>query len=162
MAKPDTAATPMTDADVIPASPAADGVAAEPTKGPTADLRQTVTGTATDLRDQAAEKARFFADAGKTRATEALGQVTQMLNDAAEQVDEKLGAQYGQYARNAAEQVQTLQTRIGDTSIDDLLDTTREFVRKSPGVAIGAAATIGFVAARLLTAGLEQRGGDAA
>ena len=45
-------------------------------------------------------------------------------------------------------------------SVDDLLDSARELVRKSPGVAIGAAAAVGFVVARLLTAGLDQRDRD--
>ena len=43
-------------------------------------------------------------------------------------------------------------------SVDEIVEGVREFVRKSPAVAIGAAAALGFVVARLFTAGLDQRG----
>ena len=81
-----------------------------------------------------------------------------MLNDAAAQVDEKLGAQYGQYARVAADRVQGFSSAIDDKSVDDLIADARELVRKSPAVAVGVAAGVGFVVARLLTAGLDQQG----
>ena len=39
--------------------------------------------------------------------------------------------------------------------VDDILEDTRQFIRKSPGVAIGAAAAIGFVLARLVRSGRD-------
>ena len=99
--------------------------------------------------------ARGYADEGKARAGEALGQVSQLLNDAATQVDEKIGAQYGQYARSAAGQVQTFADQLNAKSVDELVDDVRALVRKSPAVAIGAAAAVGFVVARVLSAGLD-------
>lgn len=168
----DTPATPMTDGDVsppegtefTPAAPLKDaGVkfAAETDRdeagGAIAGARQTILDNTAKLREQAGEKARGLVDEGKAKATDALGQLTQLLNDAAGQVDEKLGTQYGQYARSAADRVQGFSAQLDETDLDALLDNARELVRKSPAVAIGAAAAVGFVVARLLTAGLDQR-----
>jgi ElaB/YqjD/DUF883 family membrane-anchored ribosome-binding protein len=84
-----------------------------------------------NMKDKAADRAREAADKGKDKASEALGGFGQILRDSAEQIDEKVGAQYGDY----------------------ILEDTRQFIRKSPGVAIGAAAAIGFVLARLVRSG---------
>ncbi len=113
--------------------------------------------SAAGLRGQATDRVRLFAEDGKTKATDALGQLTQILNDAASQVDDKLGKQYGQYARSAADQVQSFGTKLDDTTVDEIFDEARELVKKSPGVAVGIAAAAGFVVARLVAAGLEQR-----
>lgn len=122
-----------------------------------AETAGTVKQGAAGLREQATDRVRLFAEDGKTKATDALGQLTQLLNDAATQVDDKLGQQYGQYARNAAEQVQSFTSSLDETSVDELFDQARALVKKSPGVAVGVAAAVGFVAARLVSAGVEQR-----
>lgn len=112
---------------------------------------------ASALRGQAQDKARLYVEQGKAKATDSLGQLVQMLNDAAGQVDEKVGAQYGQYARTAADKVQGFSSAIDAKDVDELMDDVRELVRKSPAVAIGVAAGVGFVLARLLGSGLDQR-----
>jgi ElaB/YqjD/DUF883 family membrane-anchored ribosome-binding protein len=115
----------------------------------------TLKNAAGNFSSQASDKVREFAVMGKDRAGGALDQLAQMLTDAAGQVDGKLGANYGQYARTAAEQVQTFSASVRDKDIDELMVDAREVVRKSPGVAIGAAAAIGFVLARLIQAGID-------
>lgn len=121
------------------------------------DAKQTLVDNTAKLRGQATDKARDLAEDGKARASGALGQLSQLLTDAAGQVDDKLGEQYGHYARTAAEKVQGFSSHLDGKSVDELVDSARELVRKSPGMAIGAAAAVGFVVARLLTAGLDQR-----
>lgn len=119
--------------------------------------KQAVRENASKLSGQAGDKAREFAEQGKSKAYDALGQLSRMLEDAAGQVDDKLGNQYGQYARSAAGQVTTLADRINDKDIDELVDDVRGFVRQSPAAAIGAAAAIGFVLARLVQAGIDDQ-----
>ena len=46
--------------------------------------------------------------------------------------------------------------------VDDLFDDTRDFVRKSPGVAIGIAAVAGFALMRVIKTGLDDVGRAAA
>ena len=118
---------------------------------------QTIKDGATKLSQQAGDKARSLAEDGKARAAGGLDQLSQMLTDAAGQVDGKLGEQYGQYARSAAGAVSGFADQIKGKDLDELVEDARAFVRKSPAVAIGAAAAAGFVLARLLSAGLDQR-----
>lgn len=121
-----------------------------------ASMTDTLKDHASNYGTQAADKAREFADTGKHRATGALDQLSQMLHDAAGQVDEKLGSQYGGYARSAAGQVSSFADQLKAKDVDALVDDARDYVRKSPGVAIGIAAALGFVVARLVHAGVDS------
>ena len=110
----------------------------------------------TSLRGQAAERVRGFADDGKGRVTGLLENVSEVINDAARSVDERLGEDYGDYAHRAANAVADFAGRIRDKSVDDILDDTRDFVRKSPVVAIGLAAVAGFALVRVIKSGLDE------
>lgn len=112
------------------------------------------------LTAQATDKARLFADQGKAKAGETLDQFSQMLTEAAGTVDDKIGAQYGQYARSAAEQVTNFSNSLKAKDVDELMDDVRGFVRASPAVAIGVAAALGFALARLVQSGLDAGSGD--
>lgn len=148
--------TPAADAKLREAEPVKDGAGASAT-GKLSGVTQALKDNTATARAQAGDKARVYAEDGKTKATDALGQLSQMLTDAAGQVDERLGAQYGQYARSAADRVQSFSSQLDAKSVDELFDDARELVKKSPAVAVGVAAAFGFVVARLLTAGVDQR-----
>ncbi|HEX8421334.1 MAG TPA: hypothetical protein VF638_15105 [Sphingomonas sp.] len=124
------------------------------------DPRQLLKDGASNYAGQATDKIRAFADTGKQKAGGALDQFSTMLTDAAGQVDEKLGAQYGDYARQAAGLVSNFSESIKNKEVDDLLDDARGYVRQSPGVAIGIAAALGFVLARVAQSGIEGSGVD--
>ena len=111
---------------------------------------------AANLKDQAGTKAREAATAGKGKAAEAVGGLAKLLEDTAPTVDEKLGKQYGDYARSAATSVSGFANSLDQKDIDELTENAREFVRKSPAVAVGAAAVVGFVLARLLKGGSNK------
>ena len=108
------------------------------------------------LTDQATTKAREYADQGKERATSALDEVAEVINDAARTIDERLGSQYGEYAHRAAGAVTSLSQNLRGKTVDELLEDSRSVVRKSPGIAIGTAAVLGFALVRLVKAGLED------
>ncbi len=136
------------------------GTAATDDTGGTAasgSTRETMKGQMRDqiqsLKSQATDKARQYADDGKARATTAFDNLSQVAQDAARSVDERLGSEYGQYAHRAADAVTKLADGLRGKSVDDLLDDSRALVRKSPGMAIGAAALIGFALARIVKAG---------
>lgn len=107
-------------------------------------------GDAKNYVDQAKEKASALAVDGKARASEALGTFGKTIHDTAGTIDEKLGVQYGDYARSAAKTLQDVATRIDEKDLGELGEDVRTFVRKSPGTAIGIAAVAGFFLARLL------------
>lgn len=138
--------------------------APEPDAGPEApkgDATQTLKDGAARMTREAGDRVRAYVDEGKTRAGGALDELSKMLNDAAGTVDEKLGGQYGQYARSAADMVSGFSDSIKAKELDDLIDDARGFVQKSPAVAIGTAAALGFVLVRLVKSGLDAPTPDA-
>ena len=166
----DDTPTPMTQGDATPppattefepAAPLKDaGVEFEPAdasgdQSRTEQATRTIKDNAGKYGAQVADKARALADTGKERATGALGNLSTLLDDAATQVDEKLGAQYGDYARTAAGSVKSFADQLQAKNVDDLVDDARAFVGKSPAIAVGIAAALGFVVARVVQSGLD-------
>lgn len=113
----------------------------------------------TSLRGQAGEKLRAFADDGKGKASGLLEELSGVLTDAARSVDARLGEQYGEYAHRAAGAVTNFAGRVREKNVDEFVDDAREFVRKSPAVAIGIAAVAGFALVRLVRSGLDDVSG---
>lgn len=107
------------------------------------------------LKGQAGEKARDMAGQGKDKATSALDDAAKFLHETARTIEEKVGPQYGGYVHSAAERVEGFTGTIRDKDVEELLEQGRELVRKSPGVAIGVAASLGFVLARLIKSGMD-------
>ncbi len=113
-----------------------------------------------NLRGQAGGRIRGYADDGKSKATGLLDDFSLVIADAARSVDSKFGEDYGEYAHRAAGAVSSFADRMRTKSVDDIVDDTREFVRKSPGIAIGIAAVAGFALMRVIKSGLDDaRGG---
>jgi len=112
------------------------------------------------LAGQAGEKARGFVTQGLERGSEALANVARMIGDTAPGIEERLGPEYGDYARRAAGSIENVANTIAEKDPDELIDDTRNFVRNSPGVALAGAAVVGFVIARLLKTGLGTSGRD--
>jgi ElaB/YqjD/DUF883 family membrane-anchored ribosome-binding protein len=110
------------------------------------------------LRDQATDKARTYAEGGKDRTTGLLDELASVINEAAANIDERIGDQYGEYARRAGDAVTSLSGSLRDKSIEDLIEDTRGLVRKSPAVTVGTAALLGFLLVRLVKTGLETTG----
>lgn len=94
-------------------------------------------------------KGKELAVEGKARASDALAQLGKAVSDNAGQIDERFGTQYGDYARTASRSMQETAARIDAKDLDELGEDAREFVRKSPGLAIGLAAVAGYMIARV-------------
>lgn len=119
------------------------------------DAKAKVGEKTTELRTQAADKARDYAIQGRDRAVEGLDNVQRMIGDAADTIDAKVGEQYGAYIRQAADAVASFTDTLRDKDVEELLDDARSLIRKSPGLAIGAATAIGFALARIAKVGLD-------
>jgi ElaB/YqjD/DUF883 family membrane-anchored ribosome-binding protein len=102
-----------------------------------------------DWTAEARTRATELAYEGKAKASEALTSLSRLVNDNAATIDEKLGAQYGDYARTASQRLQTTAARLEQKSVGELGEDAREMVRKSPAAAVGLAALAGFLLARL-------------
>jgi ElaB/YqjD/DUF883 family membrane-anchored ribosome-binding protein len=112
------------------------------------------------LSSQAADKTRGLVGQGLERGAEALANVGKLVGDTADGLDERLGPEYGDYARKAASAIEETANSIASKDADELIDDTREFVRKSPGVALAGAAIVGFALARLIKSGLARDDDD--
>lgn len=128
--------------------------AGETAPKPAATASQLLKDSAAKIGKQAIDQAKGYAEDGKARAGGALDEIVKMINDAAGTVDEKLGEQYGQYARTAADKVAGFSEGLKAKELDDLIEDARGFVQKSPAIAIGTAAALGFVLVRLIQSGL--------
>jgi len=132
----------------------------EPAGSASASIRDQIGEKTADLRGRAADKARDLALQGKDKAMGALDNVVKLVDDAAATIDEKVGEQYGAYARRASESISSLASAIREKDVDDLMRDARDAVRKSPALAIGAAAAVGFLIARVIKAASEPAGGS--
>ena len=112
------------------------------------------------ISNQAGERARGFVTQGLERTSEALANVSKMIGDTAGGIDERLGEEYGDYARRAAGSIENVANQIASKDPDELIEDTRNFVRNSPGMALAGAAVVGFVVARLFKTGLSKDEGD--
>jgi hypothetical protein len=108
------------------------------------------------IASQAGEKARGLVSQGLERTAEALANVSRMVGDTVPGIEERLGSEYGDYARRAAGTIEDVANTIADKDPDELIEDTRNFVRNSPGIALAGAAVVGFVVARLLKSGLAK------
>ena len=106
------------------------------------------------LSNQACEKVGRFVTQGLECKSEALANVSKMIGDTAAGIDERLGQEYGDYARRAAGAIENTANTIAEKDPDELIEDTRNFVCNSPGIALAGAAVVGFVVARLLKTGM--------
>jgi len=112
------------------------------------------------LSTEAGDRARGLVSQGLERSAEALSNVSKLVGDTADGLDERLGQEYGDYARKAASAIESTANSIASKSPDELIEDTRNFVRNSPGVAIAGAAIVGFAIARLIKSGLSNDSDD--
>ncbi len=112
------------------------------------------------LASQAGDKARGLVSQGLERTSETLANVAKMVGDTAPGIDERLGQDYGDYARRAAGAIENVANAIAQKDPDELIEDTRSFVRNSPGIALAGAAVVGFVVARLVKTGLARDDDD--
>ena len=108
------------------------------------------------LAGQAADRTRGLVGQGLERSSEALANVSKLVGDTAAGLDERLGEEYGDYARKAAGAIDDVANSLASKDPDELIEDTRNFVRKSPGVALAGAAIVGFALARLIKSGFDD------
>ncbi len=136
---------------------------AKKTPAKKAVAKTTTANAQNDFAAQAREKADFakgkagdYANDAKVRTGEAVRNLGQIIADTADVIDENLGSKYGDYARSAGQKFNEFGDKIEEKDLSELGDETREFVRKSPAVAIGIAAVAGFVLTRMFKSGSNK------
>lgn len=98
---------------------------------------------------EAKDKAYDYANLGKAKASEAMTSLGKLVQDNAAVIDEKVGVQYGNFARSAGASIQDAAVRLDEKTLEDLGTDAREFVREKPALAVGIAVAAGYALARL-------------
>lgn len=111
---------------------------------------------ARSMAEQAKGKAGELAQEGKARTSDAIANLGKIVSENAGTIDAKLGTRYGDYARTAARSMQETAAKIESKDLAELGDDAKQFVRKSPGLAVGIAAVAGFFLARMFRGGSSK------
>ena len=107
------------------------------------------------LSEEAKARAATLASEGKARASDALTGLGKVVADNAGVIDEHLGEKYGDYARQAARHIHETAAKIESKDLTEIGEDAREFVRTSPGLALGLATVVGFMLARAFRGGKD-------
>ena len=121
-------------------------------------MRDALKGGTDKLRSSASDRAMGFVTQGIERSSGALSNVSALIGDTAASIDERLGSQYGDYARSAALAIERAAGSLANKEPDELVDDARSMIRKSPGIALAGAAILGFALVRVVKSGLEGSG----
>ncbi|WP_232280890.1 hypothetical protein [Novosphingobium nitrogenifigens] len=147
-------ALPLADSDE---SPSRFARAVEDATGFTASAREKVGATATEwgeaaglVAGQAKDKGLELVRQGQSMTSGAIAVVGRTLGDTAPTIDEKLGVQYGDFARTAAQALQTTAEKIEAKDLTEIGGDVKDFVRQNPMVAVGIAAVAGYALARMV------------
>ena len=103
-----------------------------------------------EKRGEAKDMAYDYAQQGKAKATEGMHKFGKLVEDNAAMIDEKLGVQYGNYARSAAATISDTASKLDEKSLEDIGEDAKTFIREKPALAVGIAAGVGFMLARLV------------
>ena len=113
-----------------------------------------------DFTAQAKERAKAakdmagsYAVEAKAKTGDAVRNLGKFIVDSSSVIDDNLGAKYGDFARSAGSSVSGFGDTIEQKDFGKLTEDARDFVKKSPGVAIGIAAVAGFMLTRFLRSG---------
>jgi len=121
-------------------------------------VRDALKGGTDKLRSSASDRAMGFVTQGIERSSGALSNVSALIGDTATSIDERLGSQYGDYARSAASAIERAAGSLANKEPDELVDDARSMIRKSPGIALAGAAILGFALVRVVKSGLQGSG----
>lgn len=115
------------------------------------------TGQAPASASGASEPLRSVLDQPIASGADFVAQIARTARGLADDLDG--GApQLAQMVRRAASSAESFSEDIRDKSVGEFVEATQDFARRQPALFIGAAATAGFVLARLLKAGVMDVG----
>jgi ElaB/YqjD/DUF883 family membrane-anchored ribosome-binding protein len=111
--------------------------------------------TASSLASDAQQRFHGYMDQQVAAGADLAGRVAGVIKTAADELDRTSPA-LGGMVRSAGERVQDLSQQFRYKTAEEVLADSRDFVRRKPALVFGAAAALGFVAYRVLNAGMTQ------
>lgn len=113
---------------------------------------------AAEAAQQGREKAKGQISTQKEWASGELQGIARALKTTGEQLREEDQDSIGQYADQAAEQVERLSNYLSEKDPEELINGVEDFARNRPAVFLGAAFLVGAAAARFLKSSAGQTG----
>ena len=110
---------------------------------------------ASSLGSEAQERLQGYMDQQVVAGADLAGRIAGAINAAADELG-RTSPTLGSAVRGAGDRVQDLSQQFRDKTADEILADTRDFVRHKPALVFGVAAALGFVAYRVLNAGMTQ------
>jgi ElaB/YqjD/DUF883 family membrane-anchored ribosome-binding protein len=110
---------------------------------------------ASSLGSEAQERFQGYMDQQVVAGADLAGRVAGAINAAADELGRTSPA-FASAVRGAGDRVQDLSQQFRGKTADEILANTRDFVRHKPALVFGVAAALGFVAYRVLNAGMTQ------
>ena len=111
---------------------------------------------AEQMAGKARSRAKSMAAERKGRIAEQIGGVAQALRRTAQQLQGQQGT-VARYADKAAERFDRFSNYLREKDVDAILDDTKRFARRQPGIYLGGAFALGFVMARFLKSSTRSR-----
>jgi hypothetical protein len=123
---------------------------------PSTGSRSSVRDKASELGDQAKEKARHAAEQQKGRAAGELNALASALHRAGDHLESE-GHMSARLIYGAADRLDGLTQTLDDQDVAGLVRSVRSFARRNPAAFIGGATALGFLAARFFKAADDQQ-----
>lgn len=138
----------------------ANGSATEQTKQQTQQVAHQARQKAGELANQGGEQIKSQLANQKHHAAQRMMPVQTALRETAQQLRKQNQDSVGQYADQAASQVERFSGYLRETDADQMLAEARSFARRKPALFLGGASVLGFLGARFLKSS-SQNGGSA-
>jgi ElaB/YqjD/DUF883 family membrane-anchored ribosome-binding protein len=108
--------------------------------------------TATALASEAGEKAKGLMHGQVEAGADFIGEIAQSVKVAADSLEHN-SPQLASLVRGVAQQVQDFSETVRGQTMEEILETTSDFVRRNPALVFSAAAACGFMLFRVIRAG---------
>ena len=132
------------------------GQATEQAKQQTQQLAQQARQQASSLAARGTEQAKSQLANQKHNASQRMVPIQSALRESAQQLRKQGQGSVGDYAEQAADQVERFSTYLRQTEVDEIMEEVRGFARRRPGLFLGSAAAVGFFATRFLKSSSEE------
>lgn len=110
-----------------------------------------------DMTVRAKDKGRSMFEQQKDAAVGQLDNVADALRRTASELQQSTSPQVAQYIDMAADQLETLGSRLREKDLDTLISDTQNLARRNPGIFLAGTMAAGFVLARFLKSSSERR-----
>jgi hypothetical protein len=111
--------------------------------------------TASSLASEAGDRIKGYMSQQFVAGADLVEGISDAVRVAADELGRTSPALAG-LVRGAADNIQGVSRQVRNKSTDELLASARDIVRRKPALVFGAAASLGFLAFRLLNAGVTQ------